>query len=116
MCGSAAQSPPLAKELKLHAFTSSRNGFSRSGCLAVAGQSLHTDAGDNQVNPERGGGDLRGFVASEHFRTVSFVFPDPYRGVKFLAEYKKEGADDAWNNISGDSDSRARGCAPAMVA
>jgi hypothetical protein len=116
MCGSAAQSPRLTKELKVHAFTSSRNGFSRSGCLALAGQSLHTNAGDDQVNPERGGGDLRGFVATEHFRAVSFVFANPYRGLKFLAAYKKEGADNAGNNIGGDSDSRARGCAPAMVA
>jgi hypothetical protein len=114
--GSAAQSPPLTKELKVHAFTSSRNGFSRSGCIALAGQSLHTDAGNNQVNLECGGGDLRGFVATEHFRTVSFVLPDPHRDLIVLAECKPEGANDSWNNISGDFDPRAGGCAPAMAA
>jgi hypothetical protein len=82
----------------------------------MARQSLHTDAGNDQVDLERGGGDLRGFVASEHFWTVSFILPDPHRNVIFLAEYKAEGGNNAWNNIGGSSDSRARGRAPAMVA
>jgi hypothetical protein len=104
----------------------------------VARQSLHTDAGNDQVDLECGGGDLRGFVAAEHIWTIPFIFPDPHWDVSkldwaiarwhirehdmeaagglFLTGYKKQGANNAWNSIGSDLDSRVRGRAPAMVA
>jgi hypothetical protein len=37
----------------------------------VAGEQFHTDGGIDQINFERRGGDRHGFVAVEHFWTVS---------------------------------------------
>ena len=51
------------------------DGAGGGGSSAVAGEQFHTDAGADQVNIEWRGGDRRGFVATEHFRTLSFAQP-----------------------------------------
>jgi hypothetical protein len=47
------------------------------GVFAVAGQSLHSNAGVHQVNSEWRGGHRRGSVAAECFWSLSFTFTDP---------------------------------------
>jgi hypothetical protein len=64
---------------KGHAFTSSSNGSDCGRCLALVGQSLHTDGGIHQIDLEWRRRDLRGFVAPEHFWAVSFSLSDPRR-------------------------------------
>jgi hypothetical protein len=72
---------PGTKEAKGHAFTSSSNGSDCSGCSALVGQSLHTDAGNDQVHPECNRGHWGGVVAPGHFWTVPFAIPDPRRDI-----------------------------------
>jgi hypothetical protein len=67
-------------------------------------------------------------VAAKRFWTFSFFLPSSHRNVgklergrespaaAFLSEFTKEGANDAWNDIGGDFDSRAGGSVTAMVA
>ena len=54
----------------------------RGGCSPVAGESVHSDAGNNQINFERRGGDRCGSVDHERIRTLSVPFPDPRRNMK----------------------------------
>jgi hypothetical protein len=42
----------------------------------VAGEQFHTDGGIDQINFKRRGGDRYGFVAVEHFWTVSLSVAD----------------------------------------
>ena len=42
----------------------------------MAGEQFHTDGGIDQINFERRGGDRHGFVAVEHFWTVSLSVAD----------------------------------------
>ena len=42
----------------------------------MAGEQLHPDGGIDQVDIERSGGDRDGFVAAEHFWTVSLSVAD----------------------------------------
>ena len=69
----------LARERRMvkdHASNSIVGNSDRSGCSAVAGESLHSNAGIYQVNFERRRGYRRSSVATEYFRPVSFPFPD----------------------------------------
>jgi hypothetical protein len=68
---------------KDYAVTASIDGFDRGGSAAVAGEQFHTDGGVNQVNFERGGGDCDGFVAAEHFWTVSLAVADARGDLNF---------------------------------
>ena len=58
-----------------NAVTTDIDGAGGGRSSVVAGEQLHTDAGANQVDFEWRGGDRRGFVAIEHFRTFSFAQP-----------------------------------------
>jgi hypothetical protein len=80
----------------------------------VAGQQFHTNAGNDQVNSERRGGDRRGLVASEHFWTFSFLLPHSHRDVSKSKLTK--GANNAWDDIDRGFDSRAPRCATEMAA
>jgi hypothetical protein len=116
------------KEINIHAVTSDFNDFSRGGRSALADQSFHPDGGNDQINLERSGGDLRGSMAPERLWPISQFLPPSHRDVRnqergrevtagtFLSEFAKEGANNAWNNIGGDFDSRARGSATTVVA
>jgi hypothetical protein len=68
--------PAKRKGGKDYAVTASVDGADRGGSAAVVGEQFHTDGGVNQINFERGGGDCDGFVAAEHFWTVSFAVAD----------------------------------------
>ena len=74
----------LARERRMvkdHASNSIVGNSDRSGCSAVAGESLHSNAGIHQVNFERRRGYRRSAVATECFRTVSFPFPNSRRNM-----------------------------------
>jgi hypothetical protein len=64
-----------------NAFTSTRNGPDRDRRPALVGQSLHTDAGNDQVHLECSGSHRRSFVATEYFRTIPLSFPNPHWGL-----------------------------------
>ena len=66
---------------RINAFTSTCDGPDRGRHPALVGQSLHTDAGNDQVYFECSGGHLRSFVATKRFRTISLFLPDPRWGV-----------------------------------
>jgi hypothetical protein len=66
------------KEVIGHAFTSNIVGSGRGRCFALAGQQLHTNAGNDQVYLECSRGHRCGVVASEHFWTFSFALPHPH--------------------------------------
>src|SRR5580658_901564 len=60
-----------------HASAASSNGTDRCRRSALAGERLHTDAGNNQVSLECRRGHLHGAVAIERFRTLQFLFSHP---------------------------------------
>ena len=68
---------PNKRKVKDHAFTANSGSSRRGGCSAVAGESLHPDAGIHQVHLERRGRHRRGLVAVECLWTVPFVVPHP---------------------------------------
>jgi hypothetical protein len=62
--GPAECLPAKRKRSIDHAFTSDTDGSGRGGRSALAGQPLHTNAGNDQVHLERSGSDRCGFVAT----------------------------------------------------
>jgi|HubBroStandDraft_2_1064218.scaffolds.fasta_scaffold530867_1 hypothetical protein len=73
--------PAKRKGVKAYAVTASIDGSDRGGSSAVAGEQFYSDGGIDQINFERCGGDRHGFVAVEHFWTVSLSLADARRGV-----------------------------------
>lgn len=74
--GQAGVSACEEKGVKVYAVTTNIDGADRGGSAAVAGEQFHTDGGVYQVAVECGGGDRHGFVAAEHFWTVSLAVAD----------------------------------------
>src|SRR6266704_5683745 len=66
---------PRNRKVEDHEFNSSGRSFGRSGCPAVAGESLYSNAVIHQINSERRGSHCRGFMAAECVWTLSFSFP-----------------------------------------
>src|SRR5450631_4949610 len=65
------------RKVKDHASNSTARSSHRGGRPPVVGESLHSHAGNHQVNLERRRGHRRGSVAAECLWTLSFHFPDP---------------------------------------
>jgi hypothetical protein len=61
----------LRREEIADAFNANSDSSDRRGCSALAGQPLHTDAGNDQVHLECSRDHLRGVVASECVWTIS---------------------------------------------
>src|ERR1700730_10252620 len=75
----------LAREIrKVNSYASNSTARSshRGGCPPVAGESLHSHAGNHQVNSERGRGHRRRSMDSECLWTLSFPFPNSRWDVK----------------------------------
>jgi hypothetical protein len=67
------------RKVKAYAVVSTSGSSHRGGCSAVAGQSLHSNAGIHQVNLEWGSRHRSSAVAAQCIRAVSLPFGDPHR-------------------------------------
>src|SRR5246127_3874380 len=67
------------RKIKDYAFNSTPGNSGRGGCPAMAGESLHSHAGINQVNSQRRRSHRRGPVAAPCVRALSLASADPRR-------------------------------------
>jgi hypothetical protein len=58
------------RRTKTHAFDTSGDGFNRCWAFALAGQSIHTDAGNDQIDLKRRGCHCRRIMAFKRFWTL----------------------------------------------
>ncbi len=65
-----------------HAIDSTRRSSNRCGCSAVAGESLHSNAGNHQINPECHRSHSCRSVDTECYWTLSFLLRYPHWTVK----------------------------------
>jgi hypothetical protein len=65
---------PVKKRGEINAVTSDSDRAGGGGSFVMAGQSVHTDARDDQVHFECSGGDRCSSVVTEHFWTIPFIF------------------------------------------
>src|ERR1700678_2248764 len=96
---------PARRRRYRNALNSTCSDPDRGGRLALAGQSLHTNAGNDQVHLECGGGDRCRFVATEYLWTIPLTIPNPRwsvskpnckeRGISCAIETKEQIAPDA---------------------
>src|SRR5580692_11472914 len=66
--------PVRQERCKANASNSTRGSSHRGGCPAVAGESVHSDAGFHQINSERCRGYRGRVVAAERFWAISLAF------------------------------------------
>jgi hypothetical protein len=86
---SAKRSANGIERKKQYASHANPNSPDRRGRSLVVGESLHSHAKHDQVDPERRCGYCRGVVAPKRFWTVSLPRPHPRRGIEIWLRTQK---------------------------